>query len=149
ITITLTATNGRTATDTFDLNVAGANDPPPGTDNTLATNEDTAYTFAAADFGFSDPGDTPANNFLAVKITTLPGTGTLTNNNVAVNAGDFVSVTNINGGLLKFTPVANGFGTPYASFTFQVQDDGGGSDLDPTPNTMTINVNSVNDPPSF
>src|SRR4029079_17153570 len=41
------------------------------------------------------------------------------------------------------------FGTPYTSFTFQVQDDGGGTDLDPTPNTMTINVNAINDPPSF
>ena len=37
------------------------------------------------------------------------------------------------------------------SFTFQVQDDGGvasgGVDLDQTPNTLTINVNAVNDPP--
>jgi hypothetical protein len=82
-----------------------------------------------------------------VKITTLPGLGTLTNNNVAVNAGDFISVANINGGLLKFTPAANGNGSPYTTFTFQVQDNGGGSDLDPTPNTMTINVTAVNDGP--
>src|SRR4029078_5173402 len=75
--------------------------------------------------------------------------GSLTNNNIAVNAGDFIPVTDINGGLLKFTPAANENGTPYTSFTFQVQDNGGGSDLDPTPNTMTINVNAVNDPPSF
>src|SRR5262249_8682676 len=74
---------------------------------------------------------------------------TLTNNNVSVNAGDFIPVGNINGGLLKFTPVANANGTPYTSFTFQVQDNGGGTDLDPTPNTMTINVTAVNDPPSF
>jgi hypothetical protein len=147
ITVTVTATNGRTATDTFDLTVSGVNDPPLGTDNTVTTAEDTAYTFAALDFGFSDPNDTPANNFLAVKITTLPGLGTLTNNNVAVNAGDFVSVVNINGGLLKFTPVPDANGAPYTSFTFQVQDDGGGSDLDPTPNTMTINVTAVNDAP--
>src|SRR4029079_9935210 len=127
ITITVTATNGRTATDTFDLQVAGVNDPPVGTDKTVATDEDNAYTFTAADFGFSDPNDTPANNFFAVKITTLPGVGTLTNNNVAVSAGGFVLVTDINAGLLKFTPVANEFGTPYTSFTFQVQDDGGGA----------------------
>src|SRR6185436_18604971 len=30
---------------------------------------------------------------------------------------------------------------------FQVQDNGGGTDLDPTPNTMTINVTAVNDGP--
>ena len=39
----------------------------------------------------------------------------------------------------------------YASFTFQVQDDGGianaGVDVDPTPRTMTIDVTTVNDPP--
>src|SRR5439155_25782803 len=42
-------------------------------------------------------------------------------------------------------------GSPYSSFLFQVQDDGGtfngGIDLDPTPNTMTFNVTPVNDPP--
>ena len=149
ITITVTATNGRTATDTFDLTVGAVNDPPSGTDNTVITNEDTAYTFTAADFGFTDPNDSPPNTFIAVKITTLPGLGTLTNNNVAVNAGDFITVADINGGLLKFTPAANDNGTPYTSFTFQVQDNGGGTDLDPTPNTMTINVTAVNDPPSF
>jgi hypothetical protein len=149
ITVTVTATNGRTATDTFDLTVNSVNDPPSGNDNTVSTNEDTAYTFTAADFGFTDPNDSPPNTFLAVKITTTPALGTLTNNNVLVNAGDFIPVANINGGLLKFTPAANEFGTPYTSFTFQVQDNGGGTDLDPTPNTMTINVNAVNDPPSF
>jgi Calx-beta domain/Bacterial Ig domain len=149
ITVTVTATNGRTATDTFDLSVGTVNDPPAGTDNTVTTNEDTVYTFTVPDFGFTDPNDSPANNLLAVKITTLPGAGTLTNNNVAVSAGDFIPVANISGGLLKFTPVANANGTPYTSFTFQVQDDGGGSDLDPTPNTMTINVTAINDPPSF
>src|SRR5262249_32271208 len=100
ITVTVTATNGRTATDTFDLNVGAVNDPPVGTDNTVSTAEDTAYTFAANDFGFTDPNDTPPNTLFAVKITTPPGLGTLTNNNVAVNAGDFIPVANITGGLL-------------------------------------------------
>jgi hypothetical protein len=147
ISVTVTATNGRTATDTFDLTVNAVNDPPSGTDNTVSTAEDTAYTFTAADFGFTDPNDTPPNTFLAVKITTLPALGTLTNNNVPVNAGDFISVADINGGLLKFTPAPDGFGTPYTTFTFQVQDAGAGTDLDPTPNTMTINVTGVNDGP--
>ncbi len=50
---------------------------------------------------------------------------------------------------LTFTPDANGNGSPYSSFTFQVQDDGGtangGVDLDPTPKVMTINVTGVPD----
>lgn len=53
---------------------------------------------------------------------------------------------------MRFVPVANANGTSYASFTFQVQDNGGtangGIDLDQSANTMTINVTSVNDAPT-
>ena len=62
-------------------------------------------------------------------------------------------IAGINSGLLKFVPAANANGTNYASFTFQVLDDGGtangGSNLDPSPNTMTINVTAVNDAPTI
>ena len=58
--------------NTMTVNVTAVNDAPAGTNNTVTTLEDTAYTFTAADFGFSDPNDTPANTLLAVKITTLP-----------------------------------------------------------------------------
>src|SRR4029077_16259147 len=65
--------------------------------------------------------------------------------------GASVSVADITGGLLKFTPAVNANGTGYASFTFQVQDNGGtangGVDLDPSPNTITVNVTPVNDAP--
>ena len=61
-------------------------------------------------------------------------------------------MADITGGKLKFTPAANANGAAYASFTFQVQDDGGtangGVDLDQSPNTITINVTSVNDAPA-
>ena len=39
--------------------------------------EDSRYMFAAADFGFNDVLDSPADSFLSVKITTLPASGTL------------------------------------------------------------------------
>ena len=138
-------------TDTITLTVVPVNDAPQGADATVSTLEDTAYVFGLADFGFSDPGDTPANGLAAVRIASLPLAGTLTLNAVAVIAGDLVSVADIGAGLLVFTPAADASGAPYASFTFQVQDDGGvaagGVDLDPTPNTMTINVSAVNDAP--
>ena len=64
------------------------NDAPAGADKTVTTNEDTAYTFAASDFGFSDANDAPAANSLAaVKITTLPSVGTLMYGLVPVTAG--------------------------------------------------------------
>ena len=92
------------------------------------------------------------NALAAVKITTLPGAGSLTDNGVAVTAGQFVTVADINAGKLVFTPAANANGAGYASFTFQVQDDGGtangGVDLDQSANTITINVTSVNDAPA-
>jgi hypothetical protein len=59
---------------------------------------------------------------------------------------------------LVFHPAANApagaaTGTGYASFTFQVEDNGGtaggGVNLDPTPNTLTINVTPVADVPTL
>ena len=47
--------------NTITINVTAVNDAPAGTDKTVTTLEDTAYTFTAADFGFSDPNDSPAN----------------------------------------------------------------------------------------
>src|SRR5207253_3218271 len=138
--------------NTMTINVTSVNDAPAGTNNTVTTNEDTAYTFAAADFGFSDPNDTPANVLSRVKITTLPGAGSLTlTGSGAVAAGQFITVADINAGKLVFSPAANANGLAYASFTFQVEDDGGtangGVNLDQSPNTMTINVTAVNDAP--
>ncbi|HEX8663395.1 MAG TPA: Ig-like domain-containing protein, partial [Beijerinckiaceae bacterium] len=137
-----------TATASKQVNITAINDEPSGADKTVTTNEDVAYTFTAADFGFTDVDGA----LLAVKIATLPLAGTLTNNNVAVNAGDSVTAAAINGGLLKFTPASNASGAGYASFTFQVQDNGGtangGVDLDQSANTITVDVNAVNDAPA-
>ncbi|MGD9721386.1 MAG: TIGR03790 family protein [Pirellulales bacterium] len=91
------------------------------------------------------------NSLEAVKISTLPTAGTLTLDGATVTAGQFVAATDIAAGRLRFTPASNAFGTNYATFTFQVQDDGGaisgGSDLDASPNTFIIDVTAVNDAP--
>src|SRR5262249_16884687 len=123
-----------------------------GTSNTVTTLEDTPYVFSVADFGFSDPNDSPPNNFSAV-FTTMPTAGTLTDNNTVITTGQFVPLADVTAHRLIFTPDADANGIGYANFTFQVQDNGGtansGQNLDPTPNTMTINVTAVNDAPSF
>src|SRR5207248_2140851 len=106
--------------NTLTNDVTAVNDAPAGTDNTVTTLEDTAKVFTAADFGFTDPNDSPANALAAVKITTLPSAGSLTDNGIAVTAGQLVSVADINAGKLVFTPAANANGAGYASFTFQV-----------------------------
>ena len=238
------------------------NHAPVGTSNTVTLAEDSPYVFTAADFGFTDPNDSPPNQFAAVKITTLPAAGTLTSGGNAVTNGQWIEYrvevtwtarestrnwwsvassadgtklvaavqngplytsvdsgaswtaresnrwwrsvasssdgtklvaaveggqlyvstdsgatwtpsensrawqsvassadgtrlvaladqiyTSQDGSDLTFTPAANGYGSPYGSFTFQVQDDGGtaggGADLDPTPKTMTLDVTAA------
>jgi VCBS repeat-containing protein len=140
------------ATASASITVSAVNDAPAGTNNTVSANEDTAYTFTAADFGFSDPNDAPADGFVAIRIASLPGAGALTNNGVAVNVGELVSLADIVAGNLKFTPATDASGAGYASFAFQVQDSGGtasgGQDLDQTPNTITIDVTPINDAPT-
>ena len=49
----------------------GQEQGPTGTDNTVTTNQDTAYTFASADFGFSDATDATPDALKAVKVATL------------------------------------------------------------------------------
>src|SRR5205807_1178369 len=63
---------------TMTVNVTWVNDAPQGTSHTVSVLEDGAYTFTASDFGFSDPGDSPANALLAFHITTPPSAGTYT-----------------------------------------------------------------------
>src|SRR6185312_1079285 len=134
---------------TVTIHVISVNDAPTGTDNTVTTLEDTAYAFTTSDFGFSDSNDSPANAFLAVEITTLPATGSLSDNGAALVAGEFVTAADIAAGKLNYTPPTNAFGERLAGFTFQVQDNGGfangGADLDPTARTMFINAISVKD----
>ncbi|MCP4307810.1 MAG: hypothetical protein GY788_23635, partial [bacterium] len=134
------------------FDVEPVNSPPAGADNTVTGLEDTDYVFTAADFGFSDPNDAPADSLQGVRLTTLTGSGALLLGGGAVSAGQTITVTDINAGNLTFRPVADASGAGYDSFTFQVQDDGGtangGVDLDASPNTLIIDVTAVNDAPA-
>lgn len=137
ITYAVSDGNGGTATATLSIIVTPVNDAPSGTDNTLTVREGVGYTFSAADFGFTDPDDSPANRFHSVIITTTPDSGILTLDGDAVIQGQEILAADFS----KLVYTANGTN---ASFTFQVKDDGGtangGVDTDPTPNTMTLNV---------
>jgi hypothetical protein len=131
--------NVRTTAD--DGAYAAFSHAPTGISKTVTTPQNVPYVFAASDFGFSDSNDSGPNTFTAIKITTLPGVGTLTDNGIAVKAGQFVSIADITKGKFVFT-ARNG--PANYLFTFQVQDSGstanGGANLDPTPKTMLIIV---------
>ncbi|MFK7840316.1 MAG: DUF4347 domain-containing protein [Bdellovibrionales bacterium] len=115
--------------------------PPAGADNTLTANEDTPLGFVAADFGFTDPN--PSDTFDNIRIDTLPTNGILRLSGVPVTAGQVIDTSDLAN--LTFTPNANVSGAPLTSFDFSVQDDTGL--FDPAPNTITINVTPVADPP--
>jgi VCBS repeat-containing protein len=149
---TYTVMDGAGATDvgTLTITVSAVNHAPSGTDATITVNGSAAYVFKTADFGFSD---VDGNAFAALKIAGLPAKGALyydadggdASNAVAAASGQTISADAIAAGKLFYQPATGAGGASYASFKFQVQDDGGtapGQDLDPIANTLTINYNS-------
>jgi Ca2+-binding RTX toxin-like protein len=127
----------------FDDGLFGQNHAPAGADGSATIAVGGTKVFSASDFGFSD---TDGDSLAGVKITTLPGSGTVTDNGVAVTAGQLVSAVDIVAGHLVFTPA----GTGSTGFTFQVQDDGlagWGANLDASANSFTVTATSAPPPP--
>jgi VCBS repeat-containing protein len=159
VTLTMTTSDGgntgsggvKVDTDTSTITITSINDAPSGTSATLTAIEDLPRTFSAADFGFTDPNDSPPNALSAVIVNTLPAVGSLLLGGVAVIAGQSISAASI--GSLTYQAPADVGGNAVASFTFQVQDNGGtangGVNTDPTPNTITLNVTPVADAPTL
>ena len=121
----------------------GMNTAPTASDQTVTIDEDTAYPFKAADFGFSDADSGDA--LASVKVASLPGAGELTLDGAAVEAADAVSWADIDASKLVFTPAENANGAAYASFNFKVSD---GTEESASAYTMTIDVSAVNDAPT-
>ncbi|NJR32899.1 MAG: hypothetical protein HC778_09000, partial [Chamaesiphon sp. CSU_1_12] len=134
------------ATNTLTFNVTPVNDVPTAANKTLTTDEDTAKVLTVADFGFSDidSGDT----LQKVQITTLPTQGVLEQFNgtswVTVASNAEITTAQITAGL-RFKPATNANGNNYASLGFKVSD---GNAYSAAANTLTFNVNAVNDAPT-
>ena len=129
----------QTFTVRVNITVLPVNDAPEGTDHAIALTDDAGYVLKESDFGFHDPVE--GNNFKSVVLTTLPASGQLLLNGVALVAGAEVLVQDIRAGALVYRPPAAGAGP--VGFDFQVRDDGGtancnGQDLDLTPNRITF-----------
>ncbi|MCP3880764.1 MAG: DUF285 domain-containing protein, partial [Sulfitobacter sp.] len=118
------------------------NTVPVAADNTITTNEDTAHTFTAAEFNYSD-GD--GHVMASVKITTLEAVGALQLSGADVTLDQVVTKADIDVGSLKFVPADHGNGTGYDSFGFSVND---GTDDSASAYTMTIDVTATNDDPT-
>ena len=120
------------------------NDAPTASAKTVSIDEDTAYIFKEDDFGFASvkSGATLGH----VKITALPGQGTLSVGGTAITGVTTprqVTKTGLDAGNLTYTPPANANGAAFATFGFKVNDGVADSDM---AYTITINVNAVNDP---
>ena len=123
----------------------GGNNLPTSRSGTVTATEDTAFTLSASNFAFFD-GDSGAT-LASVKITELPaaGKGTLALDGTAITSSALpktVTKADLDASKLKYTPPANGYGTPYTRFKFKVND---GTADSASAYTMTINVTRVND----
>ena len=129
---------------TMAIDVTPVNDAPTASDKTVSTFEDTAYSFAAAEFGFDDvdAGDTLDH----VKIATLPvdnngnAQGTLSLDGTEITSASppqQVTLADLDGGKLTYTPPADAGGEAFASFGFKVND---GEVDSASAYTMTIDV---------
>ena len=107
----------------------------------MSTVADTAYTFDAGDFNFTD-GDS-GDTLTSLTVVTLPAKGTLALDGAAVAADQAVTRNDIDAGRLVFTPVTGERGDPYTSFTFKVGDKSGA--LSASAFTMTIQVLAQSD----
>ena len=136
--------------ESIDLTVNSVNDAPLGANQSSGALEGVEYVFTAADFSenFSDPVD--GNGFAGIRITSVPATGTLELNGVAVTVPADVTLAQLINGDLTYTPAAGSANTS-PTFQFRVRDDGGtangGQDLAIGENLYTINIAPANAAP--
>ena len=121
-----------------------------GADSNITILEDTSHTLNLSDFGFSDSSDNDLLN--SITIINPPTTGTLTLAGAVVGSNTTIQPSDIDNQQLLYTPAENDNGLASDTIVFAVQDDGGtpngGIDTDPTPNTITIDIDAVNDEPT-
>lgn len=121
VTATATDPAGNTSEFSTCVQVVLSNSPPDAVNDAATTNEDTPGTISVLTNDTDPDGD-------AISISSF-------------TQGANGSVTNGGGGTLTYTPNANFNGSD--SFTYQISDGNGGTDIA----TVTVTINAVNDPP--
>jgi len=140
ITMTVADLDGASTSDSFLLTVASANDAPSFIKGANQTVLEDAGAQTIGNWANSLSAGPPNESGQTLSFT-------VTNNNNALFSAQPAVAPN---GTLTYTPAANANGS--ATVTVQLHDDGGtangGSDTS-APQTFTITVTPVNDPPSF
>ncbi|MEM7257570.1 MAG: cadherin-like domain-containing protein, partial [Pseudomonadota bacterium] len=124
------------------INVVSVSDTPTGTDSSVSLNEDTPLTLNRAHFGFSDVDSDTFDSVVIAGVTS----GTVLLNGLTVIAPTSISIADFDAGNVEFVPNSN-LHNQSAQIEFQVVDSGT-NNTDPTPNTLTIALNPVNDAPA-
>ncbi|NER35145.1 MAG: DUF4347 domain-containing protein [Oscillatoria sp. SIO1A7] len=137
------ADDAGSATDNDDV-FGSFNNFPTAANNRVTTLEDTAYSFSAADFKFSDI-DT-SDSLQKIKITQLPSVGLLQLSGSNVTLNQEIAVADIAAGNLQFLAASDTSGNSYDNFQFQISD---GQVYSLAAYRMTVDVTEVNDVPSF
>lgn len=141
VTDSFTVSTVGDSTEALTIVIDGRNDAPEAGDATITANERGSLIFRASDFAFSDVDSlAELRGVQAIRIESLPDTGTLLLSGVAVLAGDTINAGDI-GNLVYRAPETYGS----ASFDYSVSD---GSAWSATSATMSITINDVNDAPS-
>ncbi|HIO72454.1 MAG TPA: tandem-95 repeat protein, partial [Flavobacteriales bacterium] len=150
--VTVSDGDNTSSATTVTISVNNVNDKPTITSNpSVTTDEDVEYVFSTSNWNYSDVDNDALSK---VKITGLESKGWLyldANDNDTYDSDEDVTdeheitTSNISNGHLRFAPVANGNGSAYTTFTFQVRD---GTVYNGSDRTMTINVTAVNDKPT-
>ena len=140
-TITVEIFDGtETTPHAVTIELSDINESPMGIDDAITIDEDTTHTFAVADFSFVDAeGDT----LEAIRIESLPTSGTLALNSTPVTSNQWITVADLPN--LTYTPAADGNSQNFDSFDFTVRDSRGL--FSDNTNTLTFHVNPVNDAP--
>jgi len=148
ITVNVTDGKGGTDSDTFDLVVDPVNDLPTSAAGQVTATEDTVYTFAVADFPYTDIESDPLAKIRLQPVSAgqlwvdADADGTINNAEAPVAANDEVLTANIP--QLKFLAAPEANGVAYATVGFEVND---GTDFGAA-QTLTIDVTAVNDAPA-
>jgi len=124
---------GASYDESFTITVQ-ANNAPASANNSFIANTDSVLSFKASDFTFSD---TDGDSFAGVKIISLPSTGTLRVDGIAVTAGQVVSDIS----KLTYTPINAG----EDSFTFAILDSRGALSSSVYTSSITVGTDSDKD----
>ena len=146
ITVKVTATDSSSASvsDEFTVTVANTNDAPTASDNTVTVTVGQPKTINASDFKFSDPD--AGDSMSSVRITELPGQGTLTLDGNTVADNQVIPIADINDGKLVYSPAAGQSSAQDTSLHYSVFDQSGLESASASALTLDLVDNT---PPTF